>query len=139
MYPPVPAIGGHVAPGFLVTGRAVRLPELAAQPARGAAVVQICNAEKETILTLGVARRPLEGAHVWRLLYEGANTHLTPLDVPLLPWIARRLDKAASRYTPMLPALQEIGRAMAWTWLRMQAYYEQRGKERNEGGVDSDD
>ena len=129
LYPPVPAIGGHVAPGFLVTGRAVRLPEHPERPANGAAVVQICDAEKEPILTLGVARRPLEGAHVWRLLYEGANTHLTPLDVPLLPWIARRLDKAASRHTAMLPALQEIGRAMAWTWLRMQAYYEQRGRE----------
>jgi len=40
---------------------------------------------------------------------------------------ARRLDKAASRYTAMLKALQEIGRAMAWTWLRVQAHNEQRG------------
>jgi NAD-dependent SIR2 family protein deacetylase len=128
-YPPVPAIGGHVAPGFLVTGRAIQLPEAAARRSLGAAVLQICNSEKEPVLTLGMARRPIEGAHLWRMLYEEAGTHLTPLDVPLLPWIARRLDKAASRYTAMLPALQEIGRVMAWTWLRLQARKEKRGAE----------
>jgi NAD-dependent SIR2 family protein deacetylase len=126
-YPPVPAIAGHVAPGFLVTGHTVLAPGSDAPRKDGAVILHICNEEKEWILTMGVARRPLEGAYLWRMLYEDANTFLTPLDVPQVPWIARRLDKAASRYTAMLPALQEIGRAMAWTWLRVQAHNEQRG------------
>lgn len=139
-YPPVPAIGGHVAPGFLVTGWAVRLSEAAARGAPGGAVLQICDTAKEPILTLGMARRPLEGAQVWRMLYEESGTNLTPLDVPLVPWIARRLDKAASRHTAMLPVLQEIGRVMAWTWLRLQAWEESRqGKAGGDGRDDDED
>jgi NAD-dependent SIR2 family protein deacetylase len=131
LFPPLPVIRGHAAPGFLVTGRGIRLPEAVGRRGLGAAMLQICNEEKESILTLGMARRPLEGAYLWRMLYEEGNTNLTALDVPQAPWIARRLDKAASRYTAMRPALQEIGRVMAWTWFRLQAWHEQR---RREGG-----
>ena len=131
LYPPLPSVGGHVAPGFLVTGRAIRLPGSAGTGQLGACVLHICDSDREYVVTIGVARRPLEAAYLWRMLFEESNTNLAPLDVPQVPWIALRLDKAASRYTAMLPVLLEIGRAMAWTWLRQQAWREQQGKDKD--------
>ena len=127
-FPPVPSVGGHVAPGFLVTGQWIQLPGAVSAGRPGAGVLYICSDDRERVLTVGIGRRPMESAYLWRMLFEDADANRTPLDVPMAPWIARRLDRAASRHAAMLPALQEIGRVMAWTWLRWQTWLEQQGR-----------
>lgn len=70
------------------------------------------------------------------MLFEETNTHLTPLDLPQPPWIARRLDKATSRQTAMLPALYEIAPVMAWFWLRWQTAWGMRDRDAADGQAD---
>ena len=43
-------------------------------------------------------------------------------------WVAQRLEPAAEKHVAMLPVLQEVARTLAWTWLRVQAYYEQQDR-----------
>lgn len=38
----------------------------------------------------------------------------------------RNLRRAAEEHAAMLPVLKEVARMTAWTWLRVQAYYEQQ-------------
>lgn len=125
-FPPLPQVRGYVAPGYVVTGRSLFLPGVKTTGRPGAAILHVCDEHHESIITMGMARRPLEAAQLWRVLFEEANTHLTPLDVPQPPWIARRLDRAASQHTAMLPALSEIARVMAWCWMRWQTAWEVR-------------
>lgn len=135
-FPPLPQVRGYVAPGYVVTGRSLFLQGVKTTGRPGAGILHVCDEHHEPIITMGMARRPLEAAQLWRMLFEEANTNLTPLDVPQPPWIARRLDKAASRHTAMLPALSEIARVMAWFWLRWQTAWEMRdggGGASNEG------
>jgi len=112
----LPDVCGHLQSGFLVTGGAVRSPESVVGRGAGAAVMHICGPDREAIMTLGVARRPLDGACLWRLLYEGGSTALKPLEYPRVPWVARRMDAAAAQHAAMLPVLAEVARVMAWTW-----------------------
>jgi NAD-dependent SIR2 family protein deacetylase len=128
-YVPLPEVGGLAAPGYLTTGHVVRAGDPVAGRRPGAAIMYLCDAERRIILTFGVARRPLEGAQLWRMLYEdsAAAAQAKALDFPRVPWIARRLGPAAKDHAAMLPVLGRIERALAWTWLRLQAYYEQNG------------
>jgi NAD-dependent SIR2 family protein deacetylase len=127
-YAPLPDVGGHTSPGYLMTGRVIRSPESVAGGGPGAAVMLICGPDREAIMTVAVARRPLDGAYLWRQLYENAPHVPKPLDYPRTPWVARRLDAAATKHAAMLPVLADVARVMAWTWLRLQAYYDQQGR-----------
>lgn len=133
-YAPLPEIGGHLASGYFMTGRAVQLNESQAGTRRGAVIMLLCSPERDVILTVGAARWPLDGAALWRWLYETAPAALKPLEFPRVPWVARRLDAATEKHTAMLPTLQEVGRVMAWTWLRLHMYYDQtkRDEKRDE-------
>jgi hypothetical protein len=133
-YAPLPEVAGQSAPGFLLTGRAVRAGEPVAGRRPGAVIMHLCNVERNVVVTFGVARRPLEGAQLWRMLYEEGVAPVTakPLDFPRVPWVARRLGPAAKEHIAMLPVLAQIERAMAWTWLRLMTYYEQKQQERRD-------
>lgn len=133
-YAPLPDVGGYVQSGFLVTGQAVSSAE--PKPGRtiaGAAVMYICGPDRELIMTVGVARRPLEGAHLWRLLYESATNAPKPLEYPRVPWVAQRLDAAAAKHAAIMPVLAEVGRVMAWTWFRLVEYRDRQLREEGEG------
>ena len=73
-------------------------------------------------------RRAADSAFVWRYMYEQADVHPKPLEHPRAPWVAQRLEPAAEKHVAMLPVLQEVARTLAWTWLRVQAYYEQQDR-----------
>ncbi len=121
-YAPLPDVCGYVQSGYLVTGQAVSSPESRPGRGAGAAVMYICSPDREPIMTVGVARRPLEGAHLWRLLYESATSAPKPLEYPRVPWVAQRLDAAAASHAAIVPVLAEVGRVMAWTWFRLVEY-----------------
>ncbi len=129
-YAPLPEVAGQLAPGFLMTGRVVRAGEPVPGRRPGAVIMYLCDENRNVIVTFGVARRPLEGAQLWRLLYEESDAPASAkaLDFPRVPWVARRLGPVAREHTAMLPVLAQIERSMAWTWLRLMTYYEQRGQ-----------
>jgi hypothetical protein len=129
----LPEIGGHHASGYLMTGRAVKLDDAETGIRRGAVIMLLCSPEREVIVTVGAARWPLDGAALWRWLYESGPETLKALEFPRVPWVARRLDAAAAEHAAMLPALKEIGRVMAWTWLRVHMYHDQMKGKDSEG------
>jgi hypothetical protein len=132
-YVRLPEIGGHHASGYLMTGRAVKLDDAETGIRRGAVIMLLCSPEREVIVTVGAARWPLDGAALWRWLYESGPETLKALEFPRVPWVARRLDAAAAEHAAMLPALKEIGRVMAWTWLRVHMYHDQMKGKDSEG------
>lgn len=124
-YAALPEIGEHLAAGYLMTGRAVQLREAQTGIRRGAVIILLCSPEREVILTIGAARWPVDGAALWRWMYETAPAAPKPLEFPRVPWVARRSDMAAAKHEAMLPSLKVVGRVMAWTWLRLHMYYDQ--------------
>ena len=99
----------------------------------GAALIFICGPGEAPVLTVGIARRASEAAFVWQYLYERATVPLKPLEHPRAPWVATRHEWAAEEHAAMLPVLGEVARMLAWTWLRVQAYYEQQQREDGDG------
>lgn len=132
-YAPLPEIAGHHASGYLMTGRAVKLDDAETDIRRGAVIILLCSSERDVILTVGAARWPLDGATLWRWMYESGSVTLKALEFPRVPWAARMLDAAAAEHAAMLPALKEIGRVMAWTWLRVHMYHDQMKGKDSEG------
>ena len=129
-YARLPDVSGHTAAEYLVTGRVIRASDAATGGRAGAAILHVCGPDRAPVLTFGIARRPLDGAQLWRLLHETASAKPKPLEFPQVPWIALRPEPEAAAHGPMLPVLKEIGRVMAWTWLRLQTFNEQNGKEK---------
>jgi NAD-dependent SIR2 family protein deacetylase len=128
-YAPLPEVGGYVEAGFRVRGGVLR-PRHAVDGERpGAALMFIRGPDEEPLLTVGVVCRAHDAAFVWRHLYEGAEGRPKPLEHPRAPWVAQRLEPAAEKYAAMLPVLAEVARRLAWMWLRMQAYFEEQGRD----------
>lgn len=126
---PLPEVGGYVESGFVFRGGVLTSNDAVEGERPGAALIFICGPGEEPVLTVGIACRASESAFVWRSLYEQAEVHPKPLEHPRAPWVAYRHEWAAEKHAAMLPVLGEMVRMLAWTWLRVQAYYEQQGDE----------
>jgi NAD-dependent SIR2 family protein deacetylase len=126
---PLPEVGGYVESGFVFRGGVMTSNDAPDGERPGAALIFICGPGEAPVLTVGIAHRASEGAFVWRYLYERADVHPKPLEHPRAPWVATRHEPAAEEHAAMLPVLGEVVRVLAWTWLRVQAYYEQQKRE----------
>jgi len=126
-FAPLPEVGGYVESGFTFRGGVIRSKDAPDNERPGAALVFICGPGEEPVLTVGIARQASDGAFVWRYLYERADVPPKPLEHPRAPWVAYRQEPAAEKHAAMLPVLSEMARRLAWTWLRVQAYYKQEG------------
>lgn len=126
---PLPEVGGYVESGFSFRGGVIRSADAPDGERPGAALIFFCGPGDAPVLTVGIARRASEAAFVWQYLYERATEPLKPLEHPRAPWVATRHEWAAEEHAAMLPVLGEVARMVAWTWLRVQAYYEQQQRE----------
>ena len=130
---PLPEVGGYVESGFRFRGGVITSSDAAKGERPGAALIFFCGPGDVPILTVGIARRASEGAFVWQYLYERADVRPKPLDHPRAPWVAQRLEPAAEEHAAMLPVLGEVARMLAWTWLRVHAYFERQRREDGDG------
>jgi hypothetical protein len=130
---PLPEVGGYVESGFSFRGGVMTSSDAADGERPGAALIFFCGPGEAPVLTMGIARRASEAAFVWQYLYERAAVPLKPLEHPRAPWVATRQEWAAEQHAAMLPVIGEVARMLAWTWLRVQAYYEQQQREDGDG------
>jgi hypothetical protein len=126
---PLPEVGGYVESGFSFRGGVIRSADAPGGERPGAALIFFCGPGEAPVLTVGIARRASEAAFVWQYLYERATVPVKPLEHPRAPWVATRHEWAAEEHAAMLPVLGEVARMVAWTWLRVQAFYEQQKRE----------
>lgn len=123
---PLPKFRDIDLAGFTMKGQVVSSPELKAGGTPGAGLLRINGPKGELITTVGFARRSLEGAYVWRLLHKEASSPLQPLDYPVEPWIARRVDPGSARHVALMQLLSMVECAVAVSWLKFQAFLEQK-------------
>jgi hypothetical protein len=119
---PLPVLDGRTAPGYTMTARILRSPEVAAGGTPGCALVWVQGPDREAVMTLGLARRTCDGPFLWQLLHETANRRTAPLDYPSVPWIARRSDSDPAQHGAVLPALERFERTFAKAWFRAMAF-----------------
>jgi hypothetical protein len=130
---PLPEVGGYVESGFSFRGGVMTSSDAVVGEGPGAALIFFCGPVDVPILTVGIARRASEGAFVWQYLYERADVRPKPLEHPRAPWVAQRLEPAAEEHAAMLPVLGEVARMLAWTWLRVHAFFERQRREDGDG------
>ena len=66
------------------------------------------------------------GRGFWRAYPPLAKLQISFEEMAQPHWFAEKHEPAAEEHAAMLPVLKEVARMMAWTWLRVQAYYEQQ-------------
>lgn len=131
-FAPLPEVGGYVESGFTFRGGVRRAADAPEGERPGGALFVIRGPHEEPVLTVGVARQPIEGAFVWRHLYEHARVQLQPMEHPRAPWVAHRLEPAADKYAAMLPEIREVATRLAWMWLVVQAQASLEGEDADE-------
>ena len=74
------------------------------------------------------ARKPSRQALrlMTRLPWASPSVREALIAMPGLLLVTGKHESAAEEHAAMLPVLKEVARMMAWTWLRVQAYYEQQ-------------
>lgn len=123
---PLPVIRHCAAPGFTMSGGVLDSGDFHAGMGPGAAILYIHGPSGEPVSTVGMARRPADGARLWRHLIEQARTPIQPMDYPCEPWIARRLEPGHARNAAMLHSLSALECSIAVSWLKHQALHDWR-------------
>lgn len=123
---PLPSFCGPALQGYTMTARIVSRSGKPPDGPVGAALMLVCAPTGEVILTVGVGRNAEDGAFLWRILHQNAETPVQPLDYPRAPWLARVRDPAYIRYVAVLPELTAVVRCIAVSWLRIHAFLDQQ-------------
>lgn len=126
---PLPEIRGLAAPGFTFSGRAVRRSGNADDGPPGGAFFCVKSSAGEFVSSVAMARRPMDGAYLWRRLHELAHTPVQAMEYPPEPWIGRLLEGGAARNSAMLETLYALECAIALSWLKCQMLGEWLGRE----------
>jgi len=114
---PLPQIAAHTPCGYQMHVGVVMDESSEDGPTQDALVVDFLSPEGEFVLNVVFGRRPGEATNVWKWLYETASTPLVPLELPPVPWLARRKGPAAGKHQAMLGELMAVARTVVLVWL----------------------
>lgn len=89
---------------------------LMAATAGGALIGTILGIGERPILTFGVATHSRNSGKLWEILQQGRTFASDPGAPPPVPWLAVRMEPAASPST-LAPWMADYERCMAWAWI----------------------
>lgn len=114
---PLPQIAAHTPCGYQMHVGVVLDESPDDGPTRDALVIAFRSPQDELVLEVVFGRRPGEATNVWKWLYETASTPLVPLELPPVPWLARRQGPGAGKHKAMLGELMAVARTVLLVWL----------------------
>jgi hypothetical protein len=111
----VPAMDDAAVEGLTMTSRVMHGKHAGVRTPGGAFVVY-CS-EEELVLTVAMARRAPEAQTLWRTLIQTAETSISAMDYPRLPWLAFRFEQATAPDSRLASALMAFNTKLAWLWI----------------------